>query len=71
MKCLNIKKASYGDDYFNSAETYNNIGIVYHNQGRLDQALEIYAKCLNIKKAHYGEKNINLTKTYNNIGVVY
>jgi tetratricopeptide (TPR) repeat protein len=53
------------------AETYNNIGIIYEEQGNLDQALEMYVKCLNIKKAHYGENNFNLAKTYNNIGIVY
>ncbi len=29
MKCLNIMKAHYGDNNFNLASTYNNIGIVY------------------------------------------
>jgi tetratricopeptide (TPR) repeat protein len=71
MKCLNIYKAHYGENNINLAETYNNIGIIYEEQGNLDQALEMYVKCLNIKKAHYGENNFNLAKTYNNIGIVY
>ncbi len=29
MKCLNIKKAHYGDNNFNLAGVYNNIGEVY------------------------------------------
>ncbi len=29
MKCLNIKKAHYGDNNFNLASTYGNIGSVY------------------------------------------
>jgi hypothetical protein len=41
MKCLNIEKAHYGENNFNLADTYNNIGIVYHDQGRLDQALKM------------------------------
>ncbi len=48
MKCLNIKKAHYGDNNFNLATTYNNIGLVYDNQGKLEEALEMYMKCLNI-----------------------
>jgi tetratricopeptide (TPR) repeat protein len=48
MKSLNIKKAYYGDNNFNLAGFYNNIGGVYKNQGRLEEALEMYMKCLNI-----------------------
>jgi hypothetical protein len=36
MKCLNIDKAHYGDDNFNLSNTYNNIGEVYKNQGKLE-----------------------------------
>jgi hypothetical protein len=36
MKCLNIQKAHYGDNNFNLAGVYNNIGAVYDNQGRLE-----------------------------------
>ncbi len=71
MKCLNIDKAHYGENNFNLATTYNNIGLVYKNQGKLEEALEMYMKCLNIKKAHYGDNNFNLATTYNNIGGVY
>jgi tetratricopeptide (TPR) repeat protein len=44
MKCLNIKKMHYGDNNFNLADVYNNIGAVYDNQGRLEEALEMYMK---------------------------
>jgi tetratricopeptide (TPR) repeat protein len=71
VKCLNIKKAHYGEENFNLANTYNNIGAVYQLRGNLDQALEMYEKCLNIMKAHYGENNFNLANAYNNIGIVY
>ncbi len=36
MKSLSIKKAHYGDNNFNLASTYNNIGLVYDSQGRLE-----------------------------------
>jgi hypothetical protein len=36
MKCLDIDKAHYGDDNFNLAITYNNIGSVYDNMGMLE-----------------------------------
>jgi tetratricopeptide (TPR) repeat protein len=71
MKCLNVHKAHYGDNNFNLANIYNNIGIVYSDQGNLESALEMYMKCLNIKKAHYAENNFNLANTYGNIGELY
>ncbi len=48
MKCLNIQKAHYGENNFNLADVYNNIGAVYKDQGKLEEALEMYMKCLNI-----------------------
>jgi hypothetical protein len=36
MKSLNIKKAHYGDNNFNLATTYGNIGSVYTDQGKLE-----------------------------------
>jgi hypothetical protein len=35
IKSLNIKKAQYGDNNFNLASTYGNIGSVYSDQGNL------------------------------------
>jgi tetratricopeptide (TPR) repeat protein len=70
MKCLNIKKAHYGDNNFNLATTYNNIGSVYKNQGRLEEALDMYMKCLNIQKLHYSDNNFNLGITYKNLSLL-
>ncbi len=36
MKCLNIEKVHYGDNNFNLASTYSNIGSVYYKQGNLE-----------------------------------
>ncbi len=36
MKSLNIKKMHYGDNNFHLASTYNNIGIVFREQGKLE-----------------------------------
>jgi hypothetical protein len=35
IKSLNIKKTHYGDNNFNLASTYSNIGSVYGLQGNL------------------------------------
>ncbi len=36
MKCLNIEKAHYGENNFNLATTYGDIGEVYREQGNLE-----------------------------------
>jgi hypothetical protein len=35
MKSLNIKKVHYGENNFNLAYSYGNIGNVYRQQGKL------------------------------------
>jgi hypothetical protein len=35
MKSLNIEKAHYGDNNFNLASTYEDIGTIYAEQGNL------------------------------------
>ena len=70
-KCLTLQIAHYGENNFNLANTYINIGAVYYSQGKLQEALEMFNKCLTIQTAHYGEKNFNLASIYMNIGSVY
>ncbi len=36
MRCLIIEKAYYGDNNFNLASTYGNIGNVYREGGNLE-----------------------------------
>ncbi len=64
MKCLHIEKSNYCDNNFNLATTYDNIGGVYRDYKKFEQAIEMHRKSLEIKKAHYGEDNFNLAKTY-------
>ena len=37
-----------GENNAEIATTYNNIGLVYHNKGDYNKALENYFKCLEI-----------------------
>ncbi len=36
MKCLSIQKIHYGDNNFNLADNYGNMGSVYYEQGNLE-----------------------------------
>ncbi len=51
------------------ARTYNNIGIIYHNQSDYPQALAYYFKDLKIAEELGNKKSI--AYSYNNIGLIY
>ena len=61
----------YGDKHPDVATCYNNIGLVYGNQGNYSQALEYYNKALEIWLVVFGEQHPNVATCYNNIGLVY
>lgn len=48
---------------------YNNIGLVYMNQGDYERSLKNYWRSLNIRK-EIGDKKA-VADSYNNIGYVY
>ena len=55
----------------NLATSYNNMGIVYYNQGKHQKALECHLKSLHIRKSVYGETHPSVASSYNNIGLGY
>jgi len=67
---INIKVS--GQDHPDVAASYNNIAIIYKNQGKYEEALELYTKSLDIKTRIYGGDNHpDVAASYTNIGVVY
>lgn len=61
----------YGIEHPNTAMSYNNIGMVYYNQGNYDLALEYYQKALDIYEKIQGVEQERTATSYNNIGLVY
>ncbi len=57
------------DDQKGMAASYNNLGIIYKNQGALDKALEYYATSLRIYDTLANKEGIAATK--NNISTIY
>ena len=56
---------------FICGDTYGNMAGVYQLQGKLDLALEYYAKALEISIAALGEKHPSVGDTYGNMAGVY
>lgn len=70
-KSLEIRLDLLGEKHTDVAASYNNIGIVYHEQLEYDKSLEHYKKSLKIKLAILGEKHSLIASSYNNIGNFY
>ena len=54
-----------------TAITYNNMGSVYLEIGKYNEAIEMYEKALLIRRNVFGEQSADVATTYNNIGTVY
>ncbi len=61
----------YDKDSTDTATSYNNIGLVYMNQGDYDKALEFYFKALVIDEKVLGTEHSDTATSYNNIAGVY
>ena len=71
LRQIAIAEELYGTEHENTATTYNNIGVVYCNQGDYPKALEYYGKALAIDKKVLGTDHPGTATTYNNIGTLY
>lgn len=68
---LNQALQQNGEQSKLAADSYNNIGYVYDDQGEYDKSLEFYNKALTIRKTIFGENHPDIATSYNNIGAVY
>ena len=53
------------------AASYNNIAIIYKNQGKYEEVLEYYQKDLDITVRVVGGDHPDVAASFNNIGAVY
>ncbi len=57
IKCLNIKKAHYGDNNFSLGTTYYNISLLFEKMSNFTESLEMSLKAHKIRSNHYGENH--------------
>lgn len=70
-KALAIRESIFGMERSDTAQSYNNIGLVYFIQGDYIKALEYYSKALTISEKNLGSKHPDTITIYNNIGEIY
>ena len=54
-----------------ASDSLNELGLVMHLQGRIDEALQNFQKSLNIRQLVAGEFSIKVADSYNNLGNVH
>ena len=71
-RALVIRTNFYGekDDRIDIAESYSNLGAVYHAIGKHNQAKEFLEKALIIYRRLYGHEHCSVAVTYNALGVL-
>jgi tetratricopeptide (TPR) repeat protein len=50
---------------------FNNLGVLYRDQDRLEQAEEMYQKALQGRKKVLGAEHTSMLYTVNNLGTLY
>lgn len=71
LRQISLAEELYGTEHKNAATSYNNIGLVYHEQRDYVNALKYYQKALAIYEKVFGKEHRNTATSYNNIGGVY
>jgi Tfp pilus assembly protein PilF len=52
-------------------DTVNNLGALYHDQGKLNKAEEMYRRALEGKEKALGPDHTSTLNTVNNLGLFY
>jgi len=71
LRQIDIAEELYGTEHENTAASYNNIGLVYEEQGDYSKSLEYYFKALKTREMILGIEHPDTAASYNNIGGVY
>lgn len=60
-----------GPDHISTLITVNNLGLLYRNQGKLQQAKMMYQRALAGREKALGPDHISTLATVNNLGALY
>jgi len=71
LKALNIREKLLGEEYFDTATSYNNLANLYYNMEEYKKAEPLYLKSLIIKEKILGEKHPSIATSYNNLAELY
>jgi tetratricopeptide (TPR) repeat protein len=71
QKALFIREKEFGREHFDTALSFNNVGLIYSKKAYHDEALESYQKALVVFEKVFGPEHPSAAIFYNNIGLAY
>ena len=71
LQLISLREKLYGKEHADTARSYNDIGVVYDDQGNYIKALEYHGKAMDIRERVLGSDHHDTSSSYNNIGLVY
>lgn len=70
-EALSIRRELFGELHPDIADSLDNLGNWYQNQGDLQRALECRLEALDMRRALFGERHPDIATSLNNVGDVY
>ncbi len=70
-RLIDVTEKAFGTENIETSKAYNNVGNVYLDLDKFDEAYKWFFKALEIVKQQYGEDHPSIAIIYNNIGNVY
>lgn len=68
LQVLSGRERLFGKNHPLTLEAVNNLGIIYHDQGKLEGALLMYKRALLGKEKTHGSFHMSTLQTANNLG---
>jgi tetratricopeptide (TPR) repeat protein len=68
---LAVRRKAQGEEHPSFATTLNNMAGVYDDQGRHEEALEMYRRVLEVRRKALGEEHPSFATTLHNMAMVY
>ncbi|KAH6383964.1 hypothetical protein HBI60_252390 [Parastagonospora nodorum] len=71
QRALQGYEKAWGPEHTSTLNTVNNLGVLYKNLGRLDEAEKMYQRALQGKEKAWGPEHTSTLDTVNNLGLLY
>jgi tetratricopeptide (TPR) repeat protein len=71
QRALQGYEKAWGPEHTSTLDTVNNLGLLYDDQGKLDEAEQIYQRALQGYEKAWGLEHTSTLGTVNNLGNLY
>lgn len=68
---LTSREKELGADYISTLDAVNNLGVIYCQRGKLDEAEQMHKRALAGREKALGADHIATFETFNNVGILY